>query len=409
MPPAEAAPTSPAARPARAPAAASPASPRAAASDVAALPPALADAAAAFAEGRDDDARRALAGWEAGGASGAPAAACSSYLALGAALDAAGRERQAGDAGGLRSALRAGDLDRLREALRAMSGGERSLGREAPGLGREIAQARRAVDLAGRLDRAEKDGDEAQAVALASDLTAALPAYAGAAAARERAAAAIESAAEALAQTGAVEPALARLAPLRRVWPDRPGLAERMERYAAEEKSDQALQGLLGEAAAAEARRRPDEGLALLRDAHPTPRFEARFRDARGRLERQLASLDKAPPSIELAAPPAEYEKGAPARLAFRVTDDYAVKTVVVRARAEGTAAYADLQPTRTGDGYAVDVPPSLHQNRTIEYYVVATDLSGHRGELGTAQSPRKLRRKRWYEKILGGKRAGER
>jgi hypothetical protein len=39
----------------------------------------------------------------------------------------------------------------------------------------------------------------------------------------------------------------------------------------------------------------------------------------------------------------------------------------------------------------------------------LATDLSGHRGELGNAQSPQKLRRKRWYEKILGGKKAGER
>ena len=308
---------------------------------IAALPPALADAAAAFAEGRDDDARRALAGWEANGAAGAPAAACASYLALGASLAAAGHERLA--------------AAEARQSLAAAAARERSAAAEA----------------------------------------------------RERAAAAIESEAETLAQTGAVEAALARLAPLQRAWPDRPGLAERMERYGALERSDRALRGLLAQAAAAEARRRPDEGLALLRDARPDARWEARVREARGRLERQLASLDQAPPSIQLAAPAAEYDKGAPAHLAFRVTDDYAVKTVLVRARAEGTAAYADLQPARTGADYAVDVPPSLHQNRTIEYYVVATDLSGHRAELGNAQAPQKLRRKRWYEKLLGGKKAG--
>lgn len=342
----EPAPMSAPARPVRTPSApaasTSPAISATAQADAAALPPALADAAAAFAEGRDDDARRALAGWEANGAAGAPAAACASYLALGASLDAAGRERLAAA---------------------------------------ETRQRSAAAAARERLTAAE---------------------------ARERAAAAIESEAETLAQTGAVEAALARLAPLRRTWPDRPGLAERMERYNAEARSDQALRGLLAQAQAAEARRRPGEGLALLRDARPDARWEGRFRDERGRLERQLASLDKAPPAIQLAAPAAEYAKGAPAHLAFRVTDDYAVKTVLVRARAEGTAAYADLPPSHTGADYAVDIPPSLHQNRTIEYYVVATDLSGHRAELGNPQSPQKLRRKRWYEKLLGGKKAGE-
>jgi len=363
---------------------------------VPAVPAPLAAAAAAFAEGRDEEARLAIAAARDEG--DLPPAACAIYLSLGSALEAAGRERLAAD---LRNSLRAGSLGALREALRRIGGDERTVLRDRPGIARELAQARRAVDLSGRLDRAVQAGDQPQVIALAGDLAAALPRYAGAAAARERAAAAIEAEADTLFQTGAVAAAQARMEPLARAWPDRPGLAERMSRYASEQRSDQSFQNVLAQAAAAAARKRPDEGLAVLRDARPSPRYEARFREERGRLERQLAALDKAPPAIQLANPQAEYEKGSAARIVLRVSDDFAVKSVVVHARAEGTAGYVDLQPVRSGADYTAEVPPSLHQNRTIEYYAVATDASGHRGELGTAQAPRQLRRKKWFEKLL--------
>ncbi len=373
------------------------------------LPAALADAAAAFADGRDADARTALAGLgdEKRGPAAmpvVPAEACAAYLSLGAALDAAGRERVAGGSGDLRRALRAGDLAQLRAAVRGLTAAERAALRDSPGLSRDLAQARRALDLAGRLEQAEKGGDRLQTIALAADLAAALPRDADAPAARERAAAAIEADAETFFQGGSVDAALARIEALRRAWPERPGLAERAARYGAEQRSDQGLQGVLAQAAAAESRKRPDEGLAILREAKPNDRYEARFRDARGRLERQLASLDKAPPQIRLESPAAEYDKGAAAHLAFQVTDDFAVKSVAVRARAEGTAAYVDLPVAHGAAAYTAEVPPALHQNRTIEFYVVATDTSGHRGELGTAQSPQRLRRKKWYEKLLNKK-----
>jgi hypothetical protein len=47
-------------------------------------------------------------------------------------------------------------------------------------------------------------------------------------------------------------------------------------------------------------------------------------------------------------------------------------------------------------------VPPSLHQNKTIELYAVATDLSGHQGQLGSAEKPLAIRRKHWYDRLRG-------
>ncbi len=49
-----------------------------------------------------------------------------------------------------------------------------------------------------------------------------------------------------------------------------------------------------------------------------------------------------------------------------------------------------------------MDVPPDLHQNKTVELYVTATDPSGHVGQLGSADHPLKMKRKSWIDKILG-------
>src|SRR5262249_48756533 len=155
--------------------------------------------------------------------------------------------------------------------------------------------------------------------------------------------------------------------------------------------------------AAAEARKRPDEGLALLAGAKPTPRYAARLREARQRLEGELARLDKNPPVVQLGVKPAalEFEKGATVRIPFSVTADFQVKRVVVPVRPEG-GAWTELPCPRAGADCTVEVPPALHQNRTIELYVVATDLSGHQGQLGSAEKPQLIRRKHWYDRLRG-------
>jgi hypothetical protein len=211
----------------------------------------------------------------------------------------------------------------------------------------------------------------------------------------------LEGEAETLYQTGAVDSALERLETLRRGWPDRSGLAERITRYSAEQRSDQGMAGLLASVAATETRKRPDEGLALLQGAKPTPRYEARFREARQRLEGELAQLDRNPPSIQLTAKPAalEYDKGAAVHIPFSITDDFQLKTVTVHVRPEG-GTWTELPCARSGSDCTVEVPATLHQNRTVDFYVVATDLSGHKGQLGTAEKPQQIRRKHWYDRL---------
>ena len=86
----------------------------------------------------------------------------------------------------------------------------------------------------------------------------------------------------------------------------------------------------------------------------------------------------------------------------MKIADDYLVKTVTVRIRPEGGGAWTELPCNRSGADCTVEVPASLHQSRTIELYVVATDLSGHKGQLGSPEKPQQIRRKHWYDRLRG-------
>ena len=55
----------------------------------------------------------------------------------------------------------------------------------------------------------------------------------------------------------------------------------------------------------------------------------------------------------------------------------------------------------------ALDVGPDLHQRKSIDFYVTASDQSGHESGLGSVQRPRKIKRKGWLSKVLGGKEGG--
>jgi serine/threonine-protein kinase len=107
------------------------------------------------------------------------------------------------------------------------------------------------------------------------------------------------------------------------------------------------------------------------------------------------AELDSHPPVVQMTAAPTalEFEKGAVARIPLKITDDFQVKTVTVHVRPEG-GAWTELPCNRSGADCTVEVPESLHQNRTIELYAVATDTSGHQGQLGSAEKPQLIRRK---------------
>ena len=127
-----------------------------------------------------------------------------------------------------------------------------------------------------------------------------------------------------------------------------------------------------------------------------------RFTEARARLEEQLSRLDKQPPQLVLRDGfDLAYDRGTVVNLSFRASDDYEIKDVKLMARPEG-GKYHDmpLEKTRTGY-YTVEIPASFHQNGTVDFYVVASDLSGHETSLGSREQPMQLKRQQGFDRIL--------
>lgn len=225
---------------------------------------------------------------------------------------------------------------------------------------------------------------------------------------REKAAAALESEADEAIAAGQFDLALSRLQSLRQGWPEREGIDERIERVRAERKEDLELEAVLAAATRAERAHQPLEGLEELAGARPNRRLAPRFEQTRERLENLLAELDRRPPEVALrGGAEVVYEKGKPARLPLRITDDHGVKSAEGWARAEGGRFEKVAVRQVSGADYEVEVSPELHGNKTVEVYVVASDHSGHAGQLGSADRPLKIKRKRWIDRVLGGNQAG--
>jgi serine/threonine protein kinase/tetratricopeptide (TPR) repeat protein len=213
--------------------------------------------------------------------------------------------------------------------------------------------------------------------------------------ARDRAAMAVAEQAAASARAGKYDEALAHLAPIERAWPDRQGFAELKGRYEAAKRMGQEQEALLANLPNFERRRKPDEGLLALRDVKPVPHLEARFAEERARLERQLFQLDGRPPQVVLRdGYSLLYSRGTVANLSFRATDDYQVVSVRLLAAPEGgKMRNVPLEKGRNGSWYSTAIRPDFHKNGTVRFYVVATDISGHEGSLGSAGQPLELKR----------------
>jgi len=308
------------------------------------------------------------------------------------------------DAAGLARALSSGDPKALRNAVGAIRPEqEAALTRQAR---KDLARARKILDLDARLARTEKEGHPLETVLQASILLAEQPKNARALKAREDAADAIESEAEAKAQAGQLDAAATRLEQLREAWPSRRGLADRIERLRTDDKTNREMDDLLANAARTGQAGKPLDGLRLLSGARPPARYADRFRDAKARLEAQFAQLDQRPPDIKLRkeADKLAYDKNATVVVPLRITDDYGVETTTGWARPEGGQyTQIDLRKVNATD-YEMEIPPALHDNRTIELYVVAADRSGHKSQLGSASSPLRIKKKGFFSKILGTK-----
>jgi hypothetical protein len=324
------------------------------------------------------------------------------YDRLGAALATDRRRQIAAD---LAAALRRGDIRRINAALTAAKWEP-----ELPAATRrDLDRARQAVELDARLERTDLAQAPQEALRNATDLLTLLPRHRRAGELRDQAAKAIEDQADAALAAGDGERAAALLAGLRQAWPERSGLQDRFERLETQRRGDSQLEAVLAGASRAEAAAQPLQGLELLAGVNPGGRYRERFRRQRERLEELLARLDAAPPAIALRPGfKLEYEKGARIAVPLRITDDLAVKSAECWVRPEGAASY-QLVPVRhlSGADYEVDIPPELHQNRTVDLYAAASDNSGHRSLLGSRDQPLKLKRRSWIEKIFTGKDGG--
>jgi hypothetical protein len=303
-------------------------------------------------------------------------------------------------AANLARALEKGDLRQLRSLADAVPAADQAA--LPPDVQASLAKARKAVGIDASLSRAQRAGNSVDVIHFADALLAELPHASRAADQKERAAAAIETAADSEVEAGQYDAALNHLNGLHQAWPDRAGLAARIERVGAERKADQDMESLLAAVTAAEKSNKPLEAQRLLAGVKPNRRYAARFQETRQRLEGEVAQLDRQPPVLGLRGNPPEYDKGKTATIPLTITDDFGVKSVEGWARPEkGQYVKVNIRHLN-GSDYVMDVPAEVHQNETIEYYATATDASGHVGQLASADHPKQVKRKSWLKGFLG-------
>jgi hypothetical protein len=265
----------------------------------------------------------------------------------------------------------------------------------------ELERARSLVKLYDEAQGAAARGDHAEVLARFRTLEGLSRTLHDPLSLREKAAAALESEAAALAQDGKYDQAIGRLEPLRRDWPERSGIKELLKTYESAAANETAQSALLDEVPNILRRRKPSEALDKLRTVKPTPHLAARTEDAIQQLEAQLAQLDAQPPQVTLRDDfPLDYSRGQVVTLSFRVTDDYQVKSVKMFARPQG-GAMREMPLQKVGLAYTIEIPPAFHQNGTVDFYVLATDLSGHEGTLGSREKPLQLKRRLGFERLL--------
>jgi serine/threonine protein kinase len=349
-----------------------------------------------LAQGEDLKARRALRSIPWGEQGLLAPAECRELSAIQENLALAAFERLPAD---LASGLRSGDLESLETAVEAGGGQEAGL---APAVRADFDRARGAVAAYAQVRAAAAQGNPIQTLERFAALAALIPKANDPDDLRGKAAAAIEAEAEKLLRDGKYAEALARMEPVQRTWFERPGLRERLALYQKYEQDEALQERILGALPNIERHKKPWDGLQMMTGVTPTPHLATRFQEARARLEDLLARLDQEAPKLVLRDGfMLDYARGTVANLSFRASDDYEVKDVKLMARPEG-GKYHDmpLEKTRTGY-YTVEIPVSFHQNGTVDFYVLATDLSGHETSLGNRDQPMQLKRQQGFQRIV--------
>jgi serine/threonine protein kinase len=349
-----------------------------------------------LAQGDDLKARRVLRSIPWGEQGLLPPEGCRVLSSIQQNLALAALERLPSD---LASGLKSGDLEVLQTAVEAGAGQEATL---APDLRASYDRARGIADAYAQARAAAAQNNPVQTLERFATLAGLLPRIGDPDDLRGKAAAAIEKQAEALVRDGKYAEAVTRLAPVERTWPDRPGIKERAARYHKYQQDEARQEELLASVPNLERHKKPWDGLQMMNGVEPTPHLAPRFAEARARLEDLLARLDKEPPQLVLRDGfLLDYDRGTVVNLSFRASDDYQVKEVKLLARPEG-GKFRELPLARTRTGYyTVEIQPAFHQNGTVDFYAVATDLSGHETSLGSRDKPLQLKRKQGFRQLI--------
>jgi serine/threonine protein kinase len=346
--------------------------------------------------GEDLKARKALRSIPFGQQGLLSAEACRTLGAIEENLTLAGLERLPAD---LAAGLRNGDFAVLQNAIEVGAGQEAGMN---PEVRADFDRARSLVQTYAEALAASERGEHVQVLERLAALESQLPELTDPEDLRGKAASALEAQAEELIRKARYDAALAAIEPIGRTWSGRAGHEDRVARYQKYKAEEAAQEKLLAAIPTAERRKSPEEGLKMLEGVEPTPHLAPRFAEARARLEELLARLDKEAPKVVLRdGYYLEYARGTVAELSFRATDDHAVKDVKIMARAEG-GKFRELTAEQSRSFYfTVEVAPDFHKNGTVELYVIATDLSGHEGYLGSRDQPLVLKRKQGFERLI--------
>jgi tetratricopeptide (TPR) repeat protein len=354
----------------------------------------LAEAQLAFADGDDDRAVMILQSLTAADQSTLAPGGCRSLQSLQDTLRLSSLQHLPDNlAKGLK-----GDIGRLRLAV-LTTGGQAAAVPEP--LRPDFERARGLVDLYGQIGTAADRKAPLEVLERFAVLNQQLPNASDPLGLRGHAASTLEDEAQALARDGKYQEAVNHLDPVLRNWPNRSGLKAKVESYQRAQREEAAQEALLADIPAIERRHRPDEALDKIRGVAPTPHLAAQFAEVRQRLGEELAQVDGQPPQIVLRDGfLLDYDRGRTVSLSFRVTDDYKVRNVKLMARPEG-GRMRELPLSYNRQFYTVEIPPAFHQNGTVDFYVVATDVSGHTGTFGTPDRPQQLKRREGFQRIL--------
>jgi serine/threonine protein kinase len=355
----------------------------------------LREALALFEQGEDDRARLLLSSLTPEDQASLRPDQCRSLRVVEEVLGLLAVERLPED---LAAGLARGDLGRLRTAVVA----SQSASGLAPEVQQDVQRARSVVEIYEQARSAAAGKRHAEVLERFASLESLLPAVTDPEDLRNKAASALEREAAELVAQAHYDQALARLEPIRRTWPGREGLADLVESFETYRRNEPEQERILAALPSLERRKKPKDGLDALDEVEPTPHLAPRFAEARKRLEAQLARLDGQPPQVVLRdGYHLDFSRGAVVELSFRAMDDYEVQSVRFMARPQGGKwREIPFEPSRTGY-YTVEIPPAFHDNGPVDFYVVATDLSGREGSFGTKDQPQQLKPQRGFERLV--------